>query len=92
LRNIDFLKADPSVRVVCFRVCASGVEHAFDRVRGAGDVCSAFDRFERRGDQHQQESNDANDDEQFDQCESAFVPQSRDYGATSAAAALRVFS
>ena len=60
-------KADPGVGIIRLRVGARGVEHAFDRVRGAGDVGPAFDVRERRSDQHQQESNDADDDEQFDQ-------------------------
>src|SRR5439155_27244638 len=66
-----FVKADPGVSVICFRVRAGGVEHAFDRVRSAGDVGSAFDACERRGGQHQQNGNDADDDEQFEQRESA---------------------
>ena len=60
-------KPDPSVSVVCLRVCAGGVEHAFDRVCGAGDVGSAFDVRECRSDQHHQECDDADDDEQFEQ-------------------------
>src|SRR5438093_9563387 len=69
--GVLFVKADPGVSVICFRVRAGGVEHAFDRVRSAGDVGSAFDACECRGDQHEQEANDADDDEQFEQRESA---------------------
>ena len=53
--------------VVRLRICAGGVENAFDRVRGAGDVGPAFDVRKGRSHQHQQESNDADDDEQFEQ-------------------------
>src|SRR5882757_6935260 len=35
-------KPDPGVSVVRLRVSAGGVEHAFDRVRGAGHVGPAF--------------------------------------------------
>ena len=71
MRNVLLIKPDPGVSVVCFRVCARGVEHAFDRVRGAGDVGPAFDGCERRRDQHHQEADDADDDEQFEQRKSA---------------------
>ena len=67
LRNIDFLKSNPGVSIVRFRVRAGGVEHAFDGVCGAGHVGSAFDVRECWSHQHQQESNDADDDEQLDQ-------------------------
>ena len=60
-------KSDPGVRIVCFRVGARGVEHALDRVRGAGDVGPAFDVCECRSNQHQQQPNDADDDQQFEQ-------------------------
>ena len=63
-------------RVVCLRVCARGVEHAFDRVRGAGDVGSAFDRCERGRDQHHQEADDADDDEQFEERKAPGRPRS----------------
>ena len=63
LADVLLKKADPGVRVVCFRVRAGGIEHAFDRVRGAGDIGPAFDSCERRSDQHQQEADDADDDE-----------------------------
>ena len=63
-----FLKeSDPGVSVVCFRVRAGGVEHAFDRVCGAGDVGSAFDGCECWRHQHHQQADDADDDEQFEQ-------------------------
>src|SRR5207248_812295 len=58
---------DPTVSVVCFRVRTGGVEHAFDRVRGTGDVGAAFDSCKRWRDQHHQKANDADDDEQFEQ-------------------------
>ncbi len=67
LRNIFLVKTNPHVSVVCFRVRARGVEHAFDRVCGAGDVGPTFDVRECWSDQHQQEANDADDDEQLDQ-------------------------
>ena len=47
---------NPGVGIVCFRVGASGVEHAFDNVRGTSNIGPAFDRGERWGDQHQQET------------------------------------
>ena len=56
---------DPGVSVVRLRVSAGGVEHTFDRVRGAGHVGPAFDRGERWGHQHQQQADDADDDKQF---------------------------
>ena len=65
--HILLVKPDPGVSIVCFRVRAGGVEHAFDRVRGAGDVGSAFDGCERGRDQHHQKADDADDDEQFEQ-------------------------
>jgi hypothetical protein len=43
-------KADPGVGVICLRVGAGGVEHALDRVRGAGDVGPALYVGERRCD------------------------------------------
>src|SRR5207247_3037046 len=48
-----------------------GVEHALNRVRGAGDVGPAPDVCECWSDQNQQERDDADDDEQFDQRKSA---------------------
>ena len=60
-------KPDPGVSIVRLRVCAGGVERAFDGVRGAGDVRPAFNVRERRSHQHQQEPDDADDDEQFEQ-------------------------
>ena len=65
MRDIFLVKADPRVSIVCFRVRAAGVEYAFDRVRGAGDVGAAFDRCERGRDQHHQKGDDADDGEQF---------------------------
>ncbi len=60
-------KSDPGVGIVRLRVGARGVEHALDRVRGAGDVGPAFDVCECGSDQHQQKADDADDDEQFDE-------------------------
>ena len=62
VRDVLLEKPDPGVGVVCLRVRAGGVEHAFDRVCGAGDVGPAFDRCERGRDQHHQKANDADDD------------------------------
>jgi hypothetical protein len=71
LRSINFFKANPSVSVVGFRVRARSVKHAFNRVRGASDVCAAFDGCERGRKQHEQEPDYPNDDEQFEQRKSA---------------------
>ena len=71
MRDVNFLKPNPGVGVVRLRVRAGGVERAFDRVCGAGDVGSAFDACECRRDQHQQHTNDTDDDEQFDERERA---------------------
>ena len=76
-------ETDPGVSVVCFRVGAGGVEHAFDRVRRAGHVGSAFDVRECWSHQHQQESNDADDDEQLDQRKTPKLSGSRCLGGKS---------
>src|SRR5437868_14779818 len=85
MRRILLKKPNPAVGIIRLRVGACGVEHAFDRVCGAGDVTAAFDACECRRDQHQQHTHDTDDDEQFDERESAFA---RGYGATECADAL----
>ena len=64
-------KTHPSVSIVRLRVGARCVERALDRVCGAGDVGAAFDVCECGHDQNHQQRNDADDDEQFQERESA---------------------
>jgi hypothetical protein len=60
-------KTDPDVGIVRLGVCAGGIEHAFDRIRRAGNVGPAFDRGKGWRDQNHQDGNDANGDEELDQ-------------------------
>src|SRR6266852_6539841 len=41
--RIFLKKSNPGLRIICVRVGARGVQHALDRVRGAGDVGPAFE-------------------------------------------------
>jgi len=77
LSDILLVETDPSVRVVRLRVRAGGVEHAFDRVRGTGNIGPAFDGGERRNNEHEQDGNDADDDQQFEERKGAGAPKLR---------------
>jgi hypothetical protein len=44
-------------------MCARCVEHALDRVRGAGDVGATFDGGERWSNQQEQQANHADHDQ-----------------------------
>ena len=67
-------KSDPGISVIRFRIRSRGIEHAFDRVRGAGDVAGAFDACERRRHQHHQQRNDADYNEKLYESKSPRAP------------------
>ena len=73
-RRAFLKKTDPCVSVVCFRVSARLVQHAFDCVGCARRVSPAFYGRERGSDQRQQNGDDAHDDEQFKERKSSLSP------------------
>ena len=71
LATILLVKPNPGIGVICFRIGAGGIEHAFDRICCVRDIAGAFETRKRWGDQHHQYRNDADDDEKFEERESA---------------------
>ena len=65
MRHIFLKKADPGVSVVCFRVGAGSIEHAFHCVCGTGNVGAAFDAGECWSDQDHQDRDDADYNEKL---------------------------
>ena len=69
--DVLFVKTDPGVSIVCFRVRSRLIQHALDRVRGTGDIVAGLDARERGRDEHHQDRDDRDNDQQFEQRKSA---------------------